>query len=387
MKEGESLSGAEHNKLSLPFSAFVFLFLSLFLVLLSLDSQARDEAKETVSSFSSGILAGNESAVMELIHPEFKADVGNKEAFNAWLRKWFEWDDDYIFETADLKTKREGELVRVTGNFNRAWLMGMHADDVDIAEESELTEALEEEGATVQRVARVEEITFFLKEDAGRLKIASIEGMSMYDPQAAAVTSRDPRAKKVGQALSALTKIPVIGGIFSPDEKEFEKGKKGVITVAFLVFGFLALWIGVGVAKTQLQLAVLNAHSFPEGVGYHSQYRAFDEHRERVLSGSNEKRHDFYLRNLIDEGKFEEAKTYVDGMIVFSKRKKDRVAEQTYKSYRTRVDQLHAERFKVGAAPVHQASPSEKIHQEKPQLDVHKLLQDEKKYKEGSKEH
>ncbi len=342
-------------------------------------STAREEATEVVSRFISAILEGNESAVMDLIHSAFNAEVGDKSEFNLWLRKWFGWDDDYIFEPSSLSVKTEGDTIKVSGSFTRAWLMGIHADDVDISAETELTEGLEEEGASVQKVEKTETITFTLKkEDAGKIKIIGIEGMSMYDPQAAAVGSRDPRAKKIGQALSSLTKIPLIGGIFSPNKMEFEKGKRGLIFLVVVVGGMMTLWIGVGVAKTQLQLAVLNAHSFPEGVSYHTQFQNYIEHRARLESGSTEKRHDFYLRRLIDEGKFDEAKAYTEGMVVFAKRKRDKKAVETYQSYRKRVETLHEDYLSSK-----KSDDVALIHKDKTDLDVHHILGVTKEHKEN----
>jgi len=356
-------------------SAFVLpraiLLTALLFIVLPSSAIASDQAQDVVVRFTEAILAGKDSAVMELIHPEFDAEIGDRKAFEGWLKKWFEWDDDYVFQAERLSVNRKGEVTEVKGTFKRAWLMGIHADDVDISQESELTEGLEEEGGSVQKVEKTAEITFALKEDGGKLKIVGITGMDMYDPMSAAVGSRDPRAKKIGQALSALTKIPLIGGLFNPSEKEFEKGKKGLIMVVAIVGAFFALFIGIGVAKTQVQLAVLNAHSFPEGVGYHTQYSAFSEFRERVQQGSTERRHDHYLRGLIDEGKFEEAKSYVDGMIVYCQKRKDKHAAATYQSYKARVEQLHEEH------KLKEKTLSEQVYHEKTERDVHKLLGDE----------
>ena len=347
----------------------ILLVTLLFIVLPGL-AIASDGAQDVVFKFTEAILAGKHSAVMELIHPEFNSEIGDRKAFEGWLRKWFEWDDDYIFQAGNLSVNKKGEVTEVKGTFRRAWLMGIHADDVDISQEGELTEALEEEGGSVQKVEKTAEITFTLKEDGGKLKIVRITGMDMYDPMSAVVGSRDPRAKKIGQALSGLTKIPLIGGLFNPSEKEFEKGKKGLIIVVSVVGALFALFIGIGAAKTQFDLAVLSAHSFPEGVGYHTQYSAFSEFRERIQQGSTERRHDYYLRSLIDEGKFEDAKSYVEGMIVYCQRRKDKHASATYQSYKLRVEQLHEEH------KLKEKTLSEEVWHEKTERDVHKILGD-----------
>lgn len=347
-------------------------------------SFAGSDEKELVLRFTAGMLAGNESTVMQLIHPDFSAEIGDRKAFEAWLKKWFEWDDDYVFEAENLTVKADKDKVLVGGRFKRAWLMGIHADDVDISQETELTEGLEEEGASVQKIERNEEITFVFKKEGGNWKIISISGMSMYDPMSAAVTSRDPRAKRIGQALSALAGIPLIGGIFSPNKEEFEKGKRGALLLAFVIGGALVLWIGFGVAKSQIQLAVLNAHAFPEGISYHTQYEALQEHLERVRVGSEEKRHDFYLRSLIDDGKFEEAKKYVEGMIVYCKKRKDKLSAETYASYRNRVDELHRRSLEIGRAQTYTPDLAESIHHERTELNVHKVLEDEGKTSSAS---
>lgn len=320
------------------------------------------------------MLAADESAVMALVHSDFSAKGMDHEAFERWLSKWFEWDDDYIFRAPELKTETQGELLIVGGSFHREWLMGIAGDDVDLESESELIESLTEEGQSVQAMARDEDIAFTLKPEGGSLKIAAIKGMGLYDPEAAARSARSPHARRVGEMLSALTRIPLIGGLFSPDKAEFQKGVRGLL----LVLGFLGvvfiIWVGGGVLKNQLQLAVLNSHTFPPGVSYHTQYSGYVEHRESRAADSSERRHDFYLRGMIDDGRFDQARKYARGMIAFCGQQGDSDAARTYEGYLETVRKLHT-RSKAGElVPTGKLPPAASKHRE--QFDVHRLLHD-----------
>jgi|GEM_PF-2353311 len=333
---------------------------------------ASSSGEEVVARFAEMMLKANDSGVMALIHPEFSAEDVDREAFQAWLLKWFQWDDDYIFRAPELQAETQEELVLVRGAFHREWLMGIAGDDVDLEADPELTESLTEEGQSVQSVKSDEDITFTLKPDGGSLKIVGIEGMSLYDPEAAARSARDPHSRRIGEALSALTRIPLIGGLFSHDKAEFQKGVRGLA----LVLGVLALafivWVGGGALKNQLQLAVLNSHTFPEGVSYHTQYSGYVAHREAREAGGTERRHDFYLRNMIDEGKFEEARKYARGMVVFCRQQGDNDAGRTYEGYLEKVGEIHGKAKAGEFVPARRAEAPARAHRE--EFDVHRLL-------------
>jgi len=291
-------------------------------------------------------LNGEESDVLAVIHPEFEAEGMDRDAFVNWVNKWFEWCDDYHFEAPELLEASTEAGVNVSGDFQRNWLLGMEASDTTIegAEEKEVFGSLEEEGGAVQSIDRVESITFTIVDNL----IISIEGMTLSDPKGSAMGMRDPRIRKLGEFFSGLDDLPVIGGLFSSSETAFSGAVKSLVTVVVLIAVVFGGWVMLGTMVTNLRLSgVMARHSFPEGTSYQQQHAAYTEHREQLASAQKEcRRHDFYLRQLIDEGRYEDARDYARGMTAYCSKAGDAEGSDTYASYLKRVDELeHASKY------------------------------------------
>ena len=72
-------------------------------------------------------------------------------------------------------------------------------------------------------------------------------------------------------------------------------------------------------------------------------YRELQHYRERKLvdpESEDDKRHDQFLRELIDEGSYDEANRYINDMIEFCERIEDLVAAELYRGYGKRVEEL-----------------------------------------------
>jgi len=307
---------------------------------------------EAVRSFTSGFVTGDASAVLATIHPEFKAGGMDRNAFSGWVEKWFEWCDDYHFEAAELQETSSETGIQISGAFQRNWLLGMAASDTSIegAEESEIFGSLEEEGGAVQAVDRVETIQFTFKDGL----ITGIEGMTLSDPKGSAMGMRDPRIRKLGEFFSGLDDLPVIGGLFSSSETAFSGALKSLVTIAVLIAAIFGGWVMLGTMLTNLRLSsVMAKHSFAGDLSYQQQHAAYTEHREQLEAGQKEcRRHDFYLRQLIDEKRFEDARDYARGMIAYCTRARDIEGSNTYAGYLKRIDELeHASEYAKGHFP------------------------------------
>ncbi len=334
------------------------ILIGTMLIMLCQPASAGEET-EVVERFTEGFVKGDASVVLATIHPDFMTEEMNHEAFSDWVAKWFEWCDDYVFETAELQETSSDAGVQVSGEFQRNWLLGIEASDADIggAEESEAFGSLEEEGGAVQSIDRIESITFTIADGL----IISVEGMTLSDPKGSAMGMRDPRVRKLGGFFSSLDDLPVIGGLFSSSETAFSGAVKLLVSIAVMIAVVFGGWVWLGSMVANLRLAgVMAKHTFPEGASYQQQHAAYTEHRELLQSGQKEcRRHDFYLRRLIDEGRFDEARSYARGMTAFCARNGDAEGSNTYAGYLKRVDELeHASKY---AQEHHLGGPERKI--------------------------
>ena len=301
---------------------------------------------DVVRRFTAGFVKGDASDVRAAIHPDFEAEGMDSDAFADWVSRWFEWCDDYHFEALELQEASTEAGVQVSGEFQRNWLLGMEASDTSIegAEEREVFSSLEEEGGSVQSIDRTENITFVIIDGL----ITDIEGMTLSDPKGSAMGMRDPRVRILGEFFSGLDDMPVIGGLFSSSETAFSGAIKLLITIAVLIAALFGGWVMLGTMVTNLRMSgVMAKHSFPEGTSYQQQHAAYAEHCEQLESGQKEcKRHDLYLRQLIDEGRYEDARDYARGMIAYCSRAGDAEGSDTYAGYLKRVDELeHASEY------------------------------------------
>lgn len=301
---------------------------------------------DVVRRFTAGFVKGDASDVLATIHPDFKAEGMDRDVFADWVSGWFEWCDDYHFKAIELSEISSETGTQVSGEFRRNWLLGMEASDTSIesSEEREIFGSLEEEGGSVQSVDRVETITFRIVDGL----IAGIEGMTLSDPKGSAMGMRDPRVRMLGEFFSGLDDMPVIGGLFSSSETAFSGAIKLLITIVVLIGALFGGWVMLGTMVTNLRLSgVMAKHSFPEGTSYQQQHAAYAEHREQLELGQKEcRRHDFYLRQLIDEGRFDDARDYVRGMIAYCSRAGDAEGSDAYAAYLKRVDELeHASEY------------------------------------------
>jgi len=310
---------------------------------------------EVVAAFAQGFLNGRAEDVLKLIHAEFRAGEMDREGFADWLSRWFEWCDDYEFVCPNLRTSRSGSDVVLSGDFSRSWLLGVEASDssIESQEEREIFGSLEEEGGAVKAVSQVEPIAFTLRDNL----IVGIQGMTLSDPRGAAMGMRDPRVRKLGQFFAGLDKLPVIGGLFSSSESIFSGTVKSLLTLLVLAAAVFGGWVLLSALVTNLRLSSAMAkHSFAHGYSYQGQHAALIEHRELVASGQKQcKRHDFYLRGLIDEKRFADARDYVRGMVAYCTKAGDREGVETYTRYLKRVDEL--ERDTKFAAEHHLPEP------------------------------
>jgi len=301
---------------------------------------------DVVRRFTAGFVKGEASDVLAAIHPDFEAEGMDSDAFADWVSKWFEWCDDYHFEALELHETRFETGTHVSGDFQRNWLLGMEASDTSIegSEEREIFGSLEEVGGAVQSINRVETITFTIVDGL----IVGIEGMTLSDPKGSAMGMRDPRVRILGEFFSGLDDMPVIGGLFSSSETAFSGAIKLLITIAVLIGVLFGGWVMLGTMVTNVRLSgVMAKHSFPEGTSYQQQHAAYAEHRAQPESEQKEcRRHDFYLRQLIDEGRFDDARDYARGMIAYCSRAGDAEGSDTYVGYLKRVDELeHASEY------------------------------------------
>ncbi len=322
--------------------------IALVSVILGILGQPALASQETdiVRRFTAGFVKGDASDVLATIHPDFEAGGMDRNAFFDWVVRWFEWCDDYHFEAAELCETRAETGTLVSGDFQRNWLLGMEASDTSIegAEEREILGSLEEEGGAVQSIDRTENITFTIVDGL----VAGIEGMTLSDPKGSVMGMRDPRVRKLGEFFSGLDDLPVIGGLFSSSETAFSGAIKSLVMIAMLIAAVFGGWVWLGTMVTNLRLSgVMAKHSFPEGTSYQHQHTAYTEHREQLQSGQKEcRRHDFYLRQLIDEGRFEDARDYARGMIAYCVKARDAKGSSTYGAYLKRVDELeHAREY------------------------------------------
>lgn len=72
-------------------------------------------------------------------------------------------------------------------------------------------------------------------------------------------------------------------------------------------------------------------------------YRELQHYRERKLvdpESEDDKRHDQFLRELINESKFDEATKYTNDMIEFCEKIEDLVAAELYRGYGKRIAEL-----------------------------------------------
>jgi hypothetical protein len=309
-------------------------------------STLASQETDLVTRFTAGFVKGEAGDILAAIHPDFEAEGMDRDAFVDWVSKWFEWCDDYHFEAPELLEVSTETGVNVSGDFQRNWLLGMEASDTSIegAEEKEVFGSLEEEGGAVQSIDRVESITFTIVDDL----IIGIEGMTLSDPKGSAMGMRDPRIRKLGEFFSGLDDLPVIGGLFSSSETAFSGAVKSLLTIAVLIAALFGGWVMLGTMVTNLRLSgVMAKHSFPEGTSYQQQHAAYTEHREQLTSEQKEcRRHDFYLRQLIDEGRYEDARDYARGMIAYCSKEGDVEGSETYSGYLKRVDELeHASEY------------------------------------------
>ena len=309
-------------------------------------STLASQETDLVNRFTAGFVKGETGDVLAAIHPDFEAEGMDRDAFVDWVSKWFEWCDDYHFEAPELLEASTETGVNVSGDFQRNWFLGMEASDTSIegAEEKEVFGSLEEEGGAVQSIDRVESITFTIVDDL----IIGIEGMTLSDPKGSAMGMRDPRIRKLGEFFSGLDDLPVIGGLFSSSETAFSGAVKSLLTIAVLIAALFGGWVILGTMVTNLRLSgVMAKHSFPEGTSYQQQHAAYTEHREQLALEQKEcRRHDFYLRQLIDERRFDDARDYARGMIAYCSKAGDAEGSDTYAGYLKRVDELeHASEY------------------------------------------
>lgn len=317
----------------------VGVLLLLALLALAVPSAAEDSSS-VIERFTKGFVNAKPDAVMTTIHREFRTGEMDYSAFKNWLEAWFDWCDDYEFTAIELNESTAGGRVVVTGEFSRKWLLGIEASDADIQgeEEHEIFGSLEEEGGTVQNISRTERITFTLADGL----IVGIEGMTLGDPKGSAMGMRDPRVRKLGTFFSGLNQIPIIGGLFSSSETTFSGSVKMIVTLLVTAGIIIGAWILLGTLLTNLRLSTaMSRHAFAEGVSYGGQHQAYTTHREQLAAGEKEcRRHDFYLRDLIDRERFDDARDYVRGMIAYCAKQRDRDGEETYTKYLKRVDEL-----------------------------------------------
>ena len=301
---------------------------------------------DVVRRFTSGFVKGEARDIIAVIHPDFETEGMDRDAFADWVSKWLEWCDDYHFEAPELHEDSTEAGVKVSGEFQRNWFLGMEASDASIesSEEKEVFGSLEEEGGAVQSIDRIESITFTIVDN----QIIGIEGMTLSDPKGSAMGMRDPRVRKLGEFFSSLDNLPVIGGLFSSSETAFSGAIKSLLMIAVLIAALFGAWIMLGTVATNLRLSgAMAKHSFPEGKSYQQQHAAYTEHREQLASAQKEcRRHDFYLRQLIDEGRFDDARDYARGMIAYCSKAGDAEGSDTYAGYLKRVDELeHASKY------------------------------------------
>ena len=317
----------------------VGVLLLLAVLALAVPSAAEDSSA-VIERFTKGFVNAKPDAVMTTIHREFRTGEMDYSAFKSWLEAWFNWCDDYEFAALELNQSTEDGRAVVTGEFSRKWLLGIEASDADIQgeEEHEIFGSLEEEGGTVQNISRMERITFTLADGL----IIGIEGMTLSDPKGSAMGMRDPRVRKLGAFFSSLNKIPIIGGLFSTSETAFSGSVKMIVTFLLAAGIVIGAWVLLGTLLTNLRLStVMSRHAFAEGSSYHGQHSALAEHREALASGAKEcRRHDFYLRDLIDQERIDDARDYVRGMIAYCSKQRDKDGEETYARYLKRVDEL-----------------------------------------------
>jgi len=312
----------------------------LLLLALFMPHAAAADSESVIERFTTGFVKGKADEVMAAIHRDFTAGEMDYDGFKTWLDKWFEWCDDYEFTALELSGSMVDDLEVVTGEFSRKWLLGIEASDADIhgQEELEVFGSLEEEGGTVQSISRTENISFTFADGL----IVSIEGMTLGDPQGSAMGMRDPRLRRLGTFFSNLSKIPVIGGLFSSSETAFSGSVKAIATILVTAGVIFGAWTLLGTMLANLRLStVMSRHAFAEGVSYEGQHAALREHREALAAGAKEcRRHDFYLRDLIDQERFDDARDYVRGMIAYCSQQRDQEGEETYARYLKRVDEL-----------------------------------------------
>ncbi len=304
------------------------------------------QGTEIVERFTAGFVKGDASEIKATIHPDFSAEGMDSDAFSEWIDRWLEWCDDYEFKAAALSETSSETGVAVSGEFQRNWLLGIAASDTNIVggEEKEILGALEEEGGAVQSIDRIENITFTITDGL----IIGIEGMTLSDPRGSAMGMRDPRIRKLGEFFSSLDDIPVIGGLFSSSETAFSGAVKSIATIAVVIAALFGAWVLLGTMVANLRLSgAMARHSFPEGASYEQQHAAYTKHREQLQSGEKEsRRHDFYLRQLLDEERFQDARDYTRGMIAFCTKAGDAEGRDTYAGYLKRVDELeHAHEY------------------------------------------
>jgi len=315
-------------------------FLLLLSVLTLAVLSAAEDSSAVIERFTKGFVNAKPDAVMTNIHRDFRAGEMDYDGFKTWLEAWFGWCDDYEFTALELDESTADGRVVVTGEFSRKWLLGIEASDADIqgAEEHEIFGSLEEEGGTVQNISRTERITITLVDGL----IIGIEGMTLSDPKGSAMGMRDPRVRKLGAFFSGLNRIPIIGGLFSSSETAFSGSVKMIVTFLVAAGIVIGAWVLLGTLLTNLRLSTaMSRHAFAEGSSYHGQHSALVEHREALASGAKEcRRHDFYLRELIDQERFDDARDYVRGMIAYCSKQRDKDGEETYARYLKRVDEL-----------------------------------------------